>query len=103
MTNFTPDAKVMASMNDIYAQTLGKQVSATVADTNKMVQVILAEAESTRKELLGKGVSLMRQAYLDGVQSSLDEFVQVRDTLTDEHLEGARCGARHRACGSLAK
>jgi len=76
VTNFRPDQNVVNNMNEIYTQNLKKQVAVQVAETKKMVEVILAEAESDRKELLGKGVSLMRQAYLVGMQECLDEFVK---------------------------
>jgi hypothetical protein len=83
VTHFMPAATVVATMSNIYTQALQKQVTAVVADTRKMTQVIMAEAESERKELLGKGTSLMRRAYLDGMQQCLDDFVVVSPVPTD--------------------
>lgn len=77
ITHFAPARAVAEEMNNIYTQTLKKQVTAVQADTRKMVQVILAEADSERKELVGKGVSLMRRVYLHGMEECLDDFVKV--------------------------
>lgn len=77
VTDFMPARGVVEQMNNIYTQALQKQVTAVRASTQKMVQVIHAEAESERKELLGKGLSLMRRAYLHGIQECLDDFVKV--------------------------
>jgi len=77
VTDFMPARGVVDQMNNIYTQALQKQVTAVRASTQKMVQVIHAEAESECRELLGKGLSLMRRAYLHGIQECLDDFVKV--------------------------
>ena len=77
VTNFRPAQAVVNEMNNIYTQKLGKVVSGTQADTRKMVEVMMAEAEAERKQLRGLGVSLMRQAYLLGIRQCLDDFVEV--------------------------
>jgi hypothetical protein len=78
VTNFRPAQAVVNEMNGIYIQTLGKVVSGTVADTRKMYQVMMAEAESDVRQLRGLGVSLMRKAYLLGIRECLEDFVEVR-------------------------
>jgi len=76
VTNLRPAQAVVDEMNGIYTAVLQKQVSATVAETGKMVAVVLAGADAERRQLLGLGVSMMRRAYLRGMQQCLDDFVE---------------------------
>jgi CHASE3 domain sensor protein len=76
ITNLIPTKTVVNEMNNIYLQKLQKVVNEQLAETQKLINVKKAEGESERKELLGKGVSLMRRAYLLGMQQCLEDFVQ---------------------------
>jgi len=76
MTNFTPDKAVVLEMNNIYTQRLIKIVNEQLAETQKMYEVSRAQADSERKELLGMGTSLMRRAYLRGMEKCLEDFVE---------------------------
>jgi hypothetical protein len=76
VTNFMPAKAVVKEMNNIYTQKLTKAINEQMAETQKMIEVTIAEGEAERKELLGKGTSLMRRAYLQGMQECLDQFVE---------------------------
>jgi len=68
VTNFVPAASVKQAMNNTFVQALQKQVHAEVAETQKIVRRCESEAEAARKALQGQGVSLMRRAYVNGMQ-----------------------------------
>jgi hypothetical protein len=68
VTNFVPAASVKQAMNNTFVQALQKQVDAEEAETRKIVRRCESEAEAISKALLGKGVSLMRRAYVNGMQ-----------------------------------
>ena len=74
LTRFLPAAAVVREMNDIYAQALGRQVAVQLAAAQKECQYILSKADRERRALLGKGVSLMRRAYVDGLAECIAEF-----------------------------
>jgi len=75
LVRFTPAQKVADEMNNIYTQALKRQSQEQVALARKEVQYILSSGEAERKHLQGQGVSLMRSAYLQGMQECLDNFV----------------------------
>jgi len=77
VNNFRPSQSVVDMMNGIYVESLGKVVATTHAETRKMIHVMIAQAGSDVKHLRGLGVSLMRKAYLLGMQQCLDDFVKV--------------------------
>jgi tetrahydrodipicolinate N-succinyltransferase len=68
VTNMAPAATVKAAMNNTFVQALQKQVDAEVAETHKLMARCEAEADAAQKALLGQGVSLMRRAYVNGMQ-----------------------------------
>jgi len=76
ITNFIPTESVVIEMNNIYIQKLLKEVANQFAETRKTMDIIKAEGNSERKELLGKGVSAMRRAYLHGMHECFLEFIQ---------------------------
>lgn len=75
LVRFAPAQSVANEMNDIYTQALKRQSQEQVALARKDVQYILSTADAARKHLRGQGVSLMRRAYLSGMQECLDAFV----------------------------
>jgi regulator of protease activity HflC (stomatin/prohibitin superfamily) len=74
LVRFAPAQKVADEMNNIYTQALKRQSQEQVALARKEVQYILSSGEAERKHLQGQGVSLMRSAYLQGMQECLDNF-----------------------------
>jgi len=90
VTNFTPTASVKQAMNNTFVQALQKQVDAEVAETRKIVRRCESEAEATTKALQGQGVSLMRRAYVNGMQ------VCVVDAVKRSHL--LECLGRELIC-----
>jgi hypothetical protein len=76
LVRFVPAQSVADEMNAIYTEALRRQSQEQVALARKDVQYILTTAEAERKALLGQGVSLMRRAYLSGMQECLDAFVE---------------------------
>lgn len=63
-----PAASVKQAMNNTFVQALQKQVDAEEAETRKIVRRCESEAEAISKALLGQGISLMRRAYVNGMQ-----------------------------------
>jgi len=87
VTNFAPTASVKQAMNNTFVQALQKQVDAEVAETRKIVRRCESEAEATTKALQGQGVSLMRRAYVNGMQVCVVD-AKIASSCTDrsQHL-----------------
>ena len=72
VTDIQPDEKVKAAMNEINAAQR-EQVAATAGgETEKILKVKQAEAES--KALQGRGIANQRKAIIDGLKQSVEAF-----------------------------
>jgi len=72
VTDIQPDEKVKAAMNEINAAQR-EQVAATAGgETEKILKVKQAEAES--KALQGQGIANQRKAIIDGLKQSVEAF-----------------------------
>lgn len=69
-----PDRCVKDAMNEINAQSRLREANAYKADSEKILLVKAAEAESETKYLLGTGVARQRKAIVDGLRSTVHEF-----------------------------
>jgi len=74
VTDIVPDAKVKAAMNDINAAQREQTAAQARGEAEKILKVKQAEAEAQSKALQGEGVAKQRQAIIQGLQSSVEQF-----------------------------
>jgi regulator of protease activity HflC (stomatin/prohibitin superfamily) len=74
VTDMVPDAKVKAAMNDINAAQREQTAAQARGEAEKILKVKQAEAESQSKALQGEGVAKQRQAIIQGLQASVEQF-----------------------------
>ena len=74
VTDIDPDAKVKAAMNEINAAQRLRAAATEKGEAEKIMQVKAAEADAEAKALSGKGVADQRQAIVEGLRESVDEF-----------------------------
>jgi len=74
VTDIVPDAKVKAAMNDINAAQREQTAAQARGEADKILKVKQAEAEAESKALQGQGVARQRQAIIQGLQASVEQF-----------------------------
>lgn len=74
VTDLEPDSKVKASMNEINAAQRLREAAQEKAEADKILAVKAAEAEAEAKYLSGTGVARQRQAIVDGLRESINDF-----------------------------
>ena len=74
VTDIVPDAKVKAAMNDINAAQREQTAAQARGEADKILKVKQAEAEAQSKALQGEGVAKQRQAIIQGLQASVEQF-----------------------------
>lgn len=74
VTDIDPDAKVKEAMNEINAAQRMRAAASEKGEAEKIMQVKAAEADAEAKALSGKGVADQRQAIVEGLRESVDEF-----------------------------
>jgi regulator of protease activity HflC (stomatin/prohibitin superfamily) len=74
VTDIVPDAKVKDAMNDINAAQRAQVAAQARGEADKILKVKQAEAEAESKALQGKGIAAERQAIIDGLRSSIENF-----------------------------
>lgn len=74
VTDMVPDAKVKAAMNDINAAQREQTAAQARGEAEKILKVKQAEAEAQSKALQGEGVARQRQAIIQGLQASVEQF-----------------------------
>ncbi|HSY03476.1 MAG TPA: SPFH domain-containing protein [Acidobacteriaceae bacterium] len=74
VTDIVPDAKVKAAMNDINAAQREQFAAQARGEAEKILKVKQAEAEAESKALQGEGVARQRQAIIQGLQASVEQF-----------------------------
>jgi len=74
VTKIVPSDAVIAAMNDINAARREKIATEARAEGEKIMLVRKAEAEAEAKALQGLGVARERQAIVEGLQKSIEEF-----------------------------
>lgn len=70
VTEVTPDAKVVAAMNEINANQRLQVAAAAKGEAEKILIVKQAEAEAEQKRLRGEGVAAERTAIAKGIKES---------------------------------
>jgi regulator of protease activity HflC (stomatin/prohibitin superfamily) len=74
VTDIIPDAKVKDAMNDINAAQRAQVAAQARGEADKILKVKQAEAEAESKALQGKGIAAERQAIIEGLRSSIENF-----------------------------
>ncbi|HWZ53071.1 MAG TPA: SPFH domain-containing protein [Granulicella sp.] len=74
VTDIVPDVKVKAAMNDINAAQRSQVAAQARGEADKILKVKQAEAEAESKALQGKGIAAERQAIIDGLRQSIENF-----------------------------
>jgi regulator of protease activity HflC (stomatin/prohibitin superfamily) len=74
VTDIIPDSKVKDAMNDINAAQRAQVAAQARGEADKILKVKQAEAEAESKALQGKGIAAERQAIIEGLRSSIENF-----------------------------
>jgi regulator of protease activity HflC (stomatin/prohibitin superfamily) len=74
VTDIDPDTKVKDAMNDINAAQRAQVAAQARGEADKILKVKQAEAEAESKALQGKGIAAERQAIIDGLRASIENF-----------------------------
>merc|ERR1719203_2234862 len=71
VTELTPNAEVMHSMNEINKQKRLRDASIMAAEAEKIKIVKAAEADADAAQLAGEGIARQRCAIVDGLRASI--------------------------------
>ncbi len=74
VTDIDPDATVKESMNAINAAERMRYAAVETGEADKIIQVKAAEAEAESKRLSGIGIADQRQAIINGLKESVEDF-----------------------------
>jgi len=74
VTDIIPDTKVKDAMNDINAAQRAQVAAQARGEADKILKVKQAEAEAESKALQGKGIAAERQAIIDCLRASIENF-----------------------------
>ena len=85
VTDIDPDANVKSAMNEINTAQRLRVAATEKGEAEKILKVKQAEAEAESCILHGKGVAGQRQAIIEGLCQSVDEFVKQTGT-TPSHV-----------------
>lgn len=76
VTDVNPDPNVKAAMNEINTAQRLRVAATEKGEAEKIIKIKQAEAEAEASILHGKGVAGQRQAIIEGMSQSVDEFVK---------------------------
>jgi regulator of protease activity HflC (stomatin/prohibitin superfamily) len=76
VTDINPDHNVKAAMNEINTAQRLRVAATEKGEAEKILKVKQAEAEAESSILHGKGVAGQRQAIIEGLSQSVEEFVK---------------------------
>src|SRR5271170_634834 len=88
VTDIIPDSKVKDAMNDINAAQRAQVAAQARGEADKILKVKQAEAEAESKALQGKGIAAERQAIIDGLRASIENFRESVPGATAEDVMG---------------
>jgi len=83
VTELTPDAEVVLSMNEINKQKRLRDAAIMAAEAEKVRLVKAAEGAADASQLQGEGIARQRRAIIDGLRDSITHG-------TEEHLSAER-------------
>merc|ERR1712061_9981 len=84
VTELTPDASVVQSMNEINKQKRLRDASIMAAEAEKIKVVKAAEASADAAQLQGEGIARQRRAIIEGLRDSITHGTQ--ETLSTEKV-----------------
>ncbi|MDR3224442.1 MAG: SPFH domain-containing protein [Holosporales bacterium] len=87
VTDIDPDANVKAAMNEINTAQRLRVAATEKGEAEKILKVKQAEAEAESSILHGKGVAGQRQAIIEGLSQSVDEFVRQTGSTADRVMD----------------
>jgi len=76
VTDVNPDANVKAAMNEINTAQRLRIAATEKGEADKIMKIKQAEAEADSSILHGKGIAGQRQAIIEGLGESVEEFVK---------------------------
>jgi len=76
VTDIDPDAQVKAAMNEINTAQRLRIAATEKGEAEKIMKIKKAEAEADASILHGKGIAGQRQAIIEGLGQSVEEFVK---------------------------
>jgi len=76
VTDVNPDANVKSAMNEINTAQRLRIAATEKGEAEKIMKIKRAEAEAESSVLHGKGISGQRQAIIEGMGESIEEFVK---------------------------
>ena len=77
VTDVNPDANVKAAMNEINTAQRLRIAATEKGEAEKIMKIKHAEAEADASILHGKGIAGQRQAIIEGMGESIEEFVKL--------------------------
>lgn len=88
ITDINPDVNVKAAMNEINTAQRLRVAAAEKGEADKILKVKQAEAEAEANILHGKGIAGQRQAIIEGLSSSVEEFIrQIPDARASQVMD----------------
>jgi regulator of protease activity HflC (stomatin/prohibitin superfamily) len=87
VVDINPDRAVKNAMNEINANRRLRVAAQEKAEADKIMVVKRAEAEAESKYLSGKGISRQRQAIVEGLQNSVNDFSSAHGLAHKDVLE----------------
>src|SRR5271167_3371 len=86
VTDIIPGSKVKDAMNDINAAQRAQVAAQARGEADKILKVKQAEAEAESKALQGKGIAAERQAIIEGLRASIENFRESVPGVTPEDV-----------------
>lgn len=95
VTAVTPNANVLAAMNEINAQQRLKNAAKEKADGEYIAHVRRAEGEAKSKELQGQGIAAQRKAIVDGLAKSVEQLKGVSEGINAHEVLATILATQH--------
>lgn len=87
VTDIAPDANVKVAMNEINTAQRLRVAAAERGEAEKILKVKQAEAEAESSILHGQGVAGQRQAIIEGLSKSVEEFTKQTGSTADRVMD----------------
>lgn len=87
VTDIDPDSNVKSAMNEINTAQRLRVAAAERGEAEKILKVKQAEAEAESSILHGRGVAGQRQAIIEGLCKSVDEFTKQTGSTADRVMD----------------
>lgn len=87
ITDIDPDANVKVAMNEINTAQRMRTAANERGEAEKILQVKKAEAEAESCILHGKGVAGQRQAIIEGLSSSVEQFTKLTNASHNQVMD----------------